>query len=139
MLEGGKVQGTVVGGEHALVLLDEVGEKVTRPVVLDVRIVLRRIAEERFAPVRVAGFDAALQIELHDVAEVQLDGLAANGTEPIGGHAVVGALVAVLVGLMDDEAAAGGGETGIGQRIDAMVGEIGVFVLLLENGSECFR
>lgn len=111
MFQRRKVQRTVVADKHALVFVDEIGEEVTRPVVLDGWVVLRRIAEEGFAPVGVAGLFAALQVELHDVAEIELDGFGADGTVGVAGNAVVGALVAVLVRVVHDEVAAGGGET----------------------------
>lgn len=131
LLQSGEIQSAIVADEHPLILVDEVREVRARPVVLDGRIVLRRIAEQRFAPVAVARLFAALQIELHDVAEVQLHGLGANGTVAIAGHTVVGALVEVLVGRMDDQIAAGGCVARGGERIDRVIGEIGVDVLLL--------
>ena len=134
LVQGREVQVAVVRDHDAPVFLDQVGEVVAGPVVVDFRKVLGRVAGDGLAPVLAAHFFASRQDEFADEPEGDGHRPGPDGAKSVAGLAEVLAPVGDLVGVVDDEHAAADGDPGVLEGIHFLLDQRVVVVDLLEPG-----
>lgn len=84
-----EVKSTVIRYKNSPVLLDEIWEVISGPVVLDSRKMLRRITVHRFSPILISTLLRSLQVKLQYVAKGKDDALRDDGSKHVARFAVI--------------------------------------------------